>query len=274
VKKIITRTITGLIFISIVIGSVCWSVYSFMLVFLAITLLCLHEYYKMPKSDTIKPQMLTSILLGVYLFLSISLYAHKVIELPLVLLNIPLASAIFIVEMYRKTERPFTNIAYTLLGVYYIALPLSLLSFFYSPFLIRGEFRTQLLLGFFIITWISETVAYLTGSAFGKHRLFERISPKKSWEGFIGQLLSGLLTAFVLSLLFKDIVLIHWIFIALIIVVIGTFGDLAESLLKRSYHEKDSGTILPGHGGLLDRFDSILFTSPFVFVYIQLFIAG
>lgn len=273
-KKITLRTITGLIFITIVIGSICWSVYSFMLIFLIISILGMYEFYKLSSQENIKPQILHGLILGAYLFISISLFAHKIIDFKFVLLSIPLSAFIFIAELYRKTEHPFTNIAYTLLGVFYIALPLALLNFFYSPFQISGEFNTHILLGFFIITWFTDTFAYLIGSVIGKHRLFERISPKKSWEGFVAAMVSGLLAAFIISLIFKDLLFYQWVIISLIIVIIGTFGDLSESLFKRSINIKDSGTILPGHGGILDRFDSVFFSAPFVFIYIYFFIAN
>ncbi len=273
-KKLITRTITGLIFITIVIGSICWSVYSFMLVFLIIALLGINEFYKLALLKNVKPQFFNGLGLGAYLFLSFSLFAHNIIGLEFVILNLPLSVLVLIIELYRKSDQPFTNIAYTLLGVYYIAVPLALLNFLYSPFQMRGEFNTHILLGFFIITWLSDTAAYLVGSAIGKHKLFERISPGKTWEGIIGAVVFGILTAYVLSLIFKDLMFYQWAVISVIIVVIGTLGDLTESLLKRSVNVKDSGTILPGHGGILDRFDGVFFAAIFVFIYIYFFIAN
>lgn len=204
-KKIVTRTITGLIFIIIVIGSICWSMYSFMLVFLIISLLGINEFYKLSSLNNIKPQVFYGLFLGAYTFASISLYAHNILGFEFVLLILLFSFIIFIIELYRKAEHPFANIAHTLLGAFYIALPLALLNFLYSPFQIRGEFNTHLLLGFFIIIWTTDTVAYLVGSAIGKHKLFERISPGKTWEGSAGAFLSGILTAFILSLIFKDL---------------------------------------------------------------------
>jgi phosphatidate cytidylyltransferase len=125
-------------------------------------------------------------------------------------------------------------------------------------------------MGFFFILWANDSFAYLTGVSIGKHRLFERISPKKSWEGSIGGFVSGLLTAWVISIFFKEFDLINWIVIAAIIMIFGTFGDLVESLFKRSLKVKDSGNILPGHGGLLDRFDAVFLAAPAVFVYLIL----
>jgi len=274
VKKIVTRTITGLIFITIVVGSVCWSVYSFMLVFLAIALLGIYEFYGLSAHHKIKPQILSGLFLGACIFVSLSLFAHNDLEFKYVLLCLPLSAIIFIIELYRKKEHPFSNIAWTLLGVYYIAFPLALLNFFYYPFQAQEAFNPRILLGFFIITWSTDTVAYLVGSAFGKHKLFERISPGKTWEGYSGALIFGIIAAYILSLIFKDLLFYQWAVISLIIVVSGTFGDLAESLLKRSVHVKDSGTIMPGHGGILDRFDGVFFAAVFVYIYINIFITN
>jgi phosphatidate cytidylyltransferase len=268
VKNIITRTITGIIFIAIIWGSICLSVYTFMAVFLLISILGMIEFYNLATRDNVKPQLITGIISGSILFISTGLYAHGLISSKWVLFNILLAFAVFLIEMYRKSDHPFSNIAFTLLGIFYIALPLSLLNFFYSPFQFRGEFNTHFLIAFFVITWLVDTAAYLVGIVFGRHRLFERISPKKSWEGSIGGFLMGIITAWVISLIFKDIVFYQWAIISAIITVAGGFGDLVESMFKRSVNTKDTGSILPGHGGILDRFDCVFFSAPFVYIYI------
>ena len=119
--------------------------------------------------------------------------------------------------------------------------------------------------------WVNDSFAYLTGMTFGKHRLFERISPKKSWEGFIGGAVASVVAGYVFSLFETDLVWWQWLIFSLLVVVFGTFGDLMESLIKRSVGVKDSGRIIPGHGGLLDRFDSMLLAVPVIFLYLQLF---
>ncbi len=271
-KNIITRTATGIVFIAIIFGSICISVYTFLLVFLLISILGLTEFYKLAETETIKPQRLPGIIFGSILFISFALFAHALIDSKWIALNLFFAFLIFIIEMYRKKENPFGNIAYTLLGVFYIALPLAILNLYFSPFHFRGEFNTHILIGFFSITWLVDTAAYLSGMAFGRHRLFERLSPKKSWEGSIGGFLMGILSAWIISLIFKDLLFYHWAIIAIIITVAGGFGDLVESMFKRSVNIKDTGSILPGHGGILDRFDGVLFSAPLVYLYIYCFI--
>jgi len=123
---------------------------------------------------------------------------------------------------------------------------------------------------YFFMLWANDTFAYLTGMKFGKHKLFERISPKKTWEGSAGGLIFTMILAVVFSVYFKFLTLPEWLGLAGIIVVFGTYGDLAESMLKRSMDCKDSGKFLPGHGGILDRFDSVLLSAPFVFVYLRI----
>jgi phosphatidate cytidylyltransferase len=153
--------------------------------------------------------------------------------------------------------------------VIYVVVPFSLLVI--TGFTQSGlsNYNPTIILGFFFLLWTSDTGAYLVGISLGKHRLFPRISPKKSWEGFFGGLVFTLIVSWVISKYFTVISLTDWVIIALIIGIFGVLGDLIESLLKRSFDTKDSGNILPGHGGILDRFDSVIFSAPLVFLYFQ-----
>ena len=198
-----------------------------------------------------------------------ALVVTGMIQMKWLIINLPVLFCTFIYELYTKSERPFTNIAYTVFGVVYIVFPFALL--LVLPFLLSGftVYQPNLIFGYFLILWASDTGAYLTGMAFGKRKLFERISPKKSWEGSFGGALLSLVAAYLDSKLFTVFPTSHWFVIAFIIVVMGTLGDLVESLYKRSKNVKDSGTILPGHGGILDRFDSLLLASPFIFAYLK-----
>ncbi len=137
---------------------------------------------------------------------------------------------------------------------------------------LEGVFNGKILLGIFILIWASDSGAYVFGVTMGKNKLFERISPKKTWEGFIGGVVISQVAAFLLSRYFGDLGYLHWGIIAGIVAVFGTLGDLVESMIKRSVKIKDSGKILPGHGGILDRFDSLLFTIPVIFTYLYFFI--
>ena len=169
------------------------------------------------------------------------------------------------IPLYRKKQNPLHNWAYFILGQVFIALPFSLLNFI----LFVDNWKPLILLSVFVTIWVNDTGAYLTGVTLGKHRMFERISPKKSWEGFVGGALAAILSGYIFSLFIPQISLINWFLFSEIIVVFGTFGDLIESLMKRTLNVKDSGNVIPGHGGLLDRFDSMLLAAPAILIYLS-----
>ena len=145
-----------------------------------------------------------------------------------------------------------------------------MLNLFYNPRFLKPESSYELLLGYFIILWIYDSAAYLLGSRFGKHKLVSGISPNKSWEGLLGGFIFGLAASIGVSYFFNIYSLKDWFIIALILIITGTLGDLFESVIKRNLGVKDTGNILPGHGGILDRFDAVLFSAPFVYFYVYL----
>jgi phosphatidate cytidylyltransferase len=181
------------------------------------------------------------------------------------LLLVPL---MFICELYRKSTTPIANIGSTIMGMLYVAMPLSLLILI--PALLgtsSGGWNPWIVLFYIFIIWANDVFAYLFGITLGRHRLFERISPKKSWEGFFGGLIGAMAMGYVASLVL-DTEPVVWIGMALVAAIAGVFGDLVESLFKRSVDVKDSGNFIPGHGGWLDRFDALIFSAPFAFVYV------
>lgn len=231
----------------------------------------MQEFYKLANSGlSIKIQTKLGIFTGSMLFILSSLSSVGLIGTKFLSIIFLVIGLLFIAEMYRNKSNPFLNISMTLAGIFYIALPFSMLNFFYTPHFDFSNSNYEVLIGFFLILWVNDSLAYLVGSSIGKHRLFERISPKKSWEGSIGGFVFGLLTAWGISFVFKELELNNWLIIAAIIMIFGTFGDLVESLFKRSLNIKDSGSFLPGHGGLLDRFDAVFLAAPAVFVYLIL----
>jgi len=292
-SNLVKRTITGILIVFLIITGITFSSISFFFLFLLALAAGLYEFYSLSHMAKVRPQTYFGILIGILFFVLNFLYAIGFLNQKFFFVFIPLIILVFINELYKKHNRPFTNIAYTFLGLIYIAVPISLFNYFvFSP---NGELFTlsnpeekldavnfifqppesiiyspQILLGFFILFWANDTGAYLVGIPFGKHRLFKRISPKKSWEGFFGGAIIAFIASYLLSLFFNHIRLVDWLAITFIIVTIGTFGDLTESLFKRSIGVKDSGKLFPGHGGLLDRFDGILLSSPVVFTYLKL----
>jgi len=178
---------------------------------------------------------------------------------------------LLITELYEKQLDPISHAAYIVLGQVYIALPVSLLNgiAFSLPAENAAEYRSIFVLALFIFIWINDTGAYLIGVNFGKHRLLERISPKKSWEGFFGGMLFTLASSLVFAYFYPALAVGQWAGLALAVSLFATWGDLIESLIKRTLSIKDSGTAIPGHGGFLDRFDSLL-----IAVYAVLFFLG
>lgn len=266
-SNFLKRTITGAAFVIVLLGCTIFSYASFAMLFFIITLLGVWEFYTLAEKGANKPQKVLGTIAGGVLFVTNYLFASGTFLPKILIVNIPLLFLIFIVELYTKRDNPFRNIAFTVLGIVYVALPLSLLNYIV---LSNGVFHYQTMLGFYFMLWASDTGAYLFGSKMGKRKLFPRVSPGKTWEGSVGGAMCSLLVAFILARYYTHLVLADWVVIALILVIVGTLGDLVESLYKRSKNVKDSGTILPGHGGILDRFDSLLLSAPFVFCYLQL----
>ena len=267
-KDLTQRTITGLLFIIVVIASILFNEYSFGILFLFLTGLALIEFHNLIESKLdVQVGVWVPAAAGMVLFVSMFIFAAGWIDYRVFALYFIVLCIVFISELYRKKENPIMNWGIFTLGQAYIALPFSLLSVIAY---IQGSYNSILILAFFVIIWINDSGAYLVGVTFGKHRLFERISPKKSWEGFFGGLLFALGAAFLFSRYESILTLSQWFGFALIIVIFGTFGDLSESLLKRTLGVKDSGKIFPGHGGILDRFDSILFATIVISIYLQL----
>lgn len=291
-NSILTRALTGAIFVLLLVASILIGSITFYIIFSVILIISMLEFYNLSNFASANPQKWLGIFTGWLFFTANYFYASDFIQARYFLVFIPIIVLFFINELYLYHKRPFTSLAYSFLGIIYIAVPLSFLNYFvfrtninilnvddiasYDYIINQNIFNSQtiyytpyLLLGFFILIWIYDTFAYIVGIQIGKHRLFERISPKKSWEGAIG----GAIFTIGLSTLFPYFLPIlewyQWLILSVLIVIFSTYGDLIESLFKRSLNIKDSGKILPGHGGMLDRFDSVLIASPIVFIYLQ-----
>ncbi len=270
-KKLFTRALTGLVFVAVLVTAILIHPIAYFLLFGLITGFGMFEFYRLfGDSGPVKANRNLGILTGLFFYTITCLFASGLVSIITYLFIIPILSLIFINELYRKLENPFPNIGITLLGIIYVSVPFSLLILNgFTSFSLVG-YSAKLVLGFFFLQWASDTGAYLVGISIGKHPLFPRVSPKKSWEGFIGGVIITQVIAIVISLYFTVLSTFDWIVIATIISIFGVLGDLVESLLKRSVHVKDSGTLLPGHGGILDRFDSVIFSAPIVFLYLHL----
>lgn len=278
-NNFIQRAITGIIFVGVLIGCILGGPISFSLLFALITALTIHEFgviiSKQPDVEINKP---ICMLAGVFLFFGFAYLGVMPGQTEILIPYLFLIIYLLVSELYLKKKNPLNNWAYAMMSQIYIALSFAMLNVLaYHSIGNEGElsnyqvqYNPILPLSIFIFTWINDTGAYCTGMLFGKHRLFERISPKKSWEGSIGGGVFSIIAAIVMAHYFPFMPISIWIGLALTVVIFGTLGDLTESRLKRTIGIKDSGNILPGHGGMLDRFDSTLMAVPAAVVYLYI----
>ncbi len=271
--EFLKRTISGLIFVVTITGALVIGHVAFFIVFLGLMVATQYEFYKMTFKTHLRPQILLGLFIGIALFSWSFLYSLGKVEQITIFGFIPLLGGIFVVELYRNQHKPIQNIAVTLLGIIYIAVPLSLVNFIViNGSSTRISYSPNILLGLLFLIWSNDTGAYLLGVSMGKHKLFPRISPKKTWEGFVGGLLLTMIVSWVDAIIFPEVNLKHWFVIGFTTAIIGTFGDLVESMFKRSIGVKDSGKFLPSHGGFLDRFDAFLLVIPFIYAYLEVMI--
>ena len=264
---ILPRVLTATAGALIIVLSILYGQWSYFVVFLIIATLAQREFYRIVRSPGAKPLRTWGTLLGIFLMTGTFLSASKTINHEWFFAFVPLGMIIFIVKLFQKHEtKPFLGTSYTWLGIIYVALPFSMLH--YVAFA-RETYDFQLVLGCLLLHWAHDVGAYFVGVRFGRTKLFERLSPKKSWEGSAGGAFLTLLVVFVGSFWADSLKLWEWTVIGILVVVAGTLGDLVESQLKRSLAIKDSGHSIPGHGGFLDRFDGLLISTPFVAAFLH-----
>ena len=274
-KNFIIRTLSGAVMLIVLLGSILFSQWSFAALMAVIAIGGMWEFYRFAEKAGFSPMKVLGIFTGLMIFcinLALMLFFNKESDTTGTMLIIASLSALVmlvplmcICELYRKSATPIANIASSLMGALYVAMPMSLL--LVIPMLLGGgEWNPWIVLFYVFIIWANDVFAYLFGITLGRHRLFERISPKKSWEGFFGGLAGAVAMGYVAALVIEANP-IAWMGLALVAAISGVFGDLVESLMKRSVDVKDSGNIIPGHGGWLDRFDALILSAPFVFIY-------
>jgi phosphatidate cytidylyltransferase len=278
VTNLVRRTVTGAFIVIFVLGGLWLHPVTFFIVGAVMIGGTQHEYYIMVRGTGVRPQLITGIISGFILYFISTMIALGWLPVKGFLVLIPVISIVMFIELFRNVQRPFDSLAHTFFSILYTAVPFSMFPF--SAFNRTGlepllqmegiQFSPGILIGFFLLLWMNDTGAYLVGSLIGKHRLFERISPRKSWEGFFGGMILTLLVARLFSGWLGVADTTGWMIIAFIISVAGTLGDLLESMLKRSLGLKDSGTVMPGHGGFLDRFDSVVVAFPLVYLYLAI----
>jgi phosphatidate cytidylyltransferase len=221
----------------------------------------------------LKPQIYSSIFFAVILYSILFLFGQKLVNEKILMFSSLLLIVIPVIEIFRQKTNPVYNIAFTLTGILLFTIPFSFFNLILTPFANHPElYKPELLLGMMVIIWASDSGAYIFGSLLGKHKLAEKISPNKTWEGVIGGTIFSILISLLYFHFFDYFNSLQVMILATITIVAGTFGDLFESLIKRNFGVKDSGNLLPGHGGLYDRFDSLLAAAPVYYILIVTFL--
>ncbi len=281
IKTFTTRTLTAAVFVAVLLTCINLNYFSFSALFLVVSVWGLYEFYQLAEKLGAKPYKIIGLISGALIFcqaiISNSEYSIIIPHSKMIAICFVSLFTIFIVALFDNKPNTVLNLAYTISGVAYAVIPFTLLlsiscsdTSTTAPHF--SNYNAHYVLGIILLIWISDVGAYMVGSFIGKHKLFERISPGKTWEGTIGATVLTMGCSYIMSLWYPELAFIHWLSIAILVCVFGTIGDLVESMLKRQAGVKDSGKIMPGHGGILDRFDSLLFVSPFIYAYLELFV--
>ncbi|MBF6598314.1 MAG: phosphatidate cytidylyltransferase [Fermentimonas sp.] len=274
-KDIGTRAVAGTLYILFILLGVLGGRFSFVAIFGTILGISLFEFYRMMEKDTSHAiSKIFNIVMGVVIFFSVFLYLEEIslIALPisvLLYLLILISSAIFI-----KRQDILHGIIYSGFGQMYVTMPMSLLLFmsYFFPGEMGGVgYHYAPVLAIFVFIWVNDTAAYFFGSLLGKRKLMEHISPKKTVEGFVAGILFTVIASLVFARFYSEYSVVFWIGSAVVIAIFGTMGDLFESLIKRTSSVKDSGNLIPGHGGILDRIDSLLIAIPAIYLYFTIY---
>ncbi len=263
------RTLTGILFVIVLAGSIYYHPLSFASIFLLVVVAGIHEMRSLFSKVGIDIPLYATSIFGLSIYTFSFLIQFRVFNTSIFYFIIPIVCFLFVKELFRQHDKPIVNIASSIFTAIYISSPFALLSLLAFD---NGTYNFQLPLSVFILVWMNDTGAYLSGVTIGKHKFFERISPKKTWEGTIGGFILTIAVAFLLSQFWFELSVIQWLIFGAIISVMAVLGDLVESMFKRSIGIKDSGNILPGHGGILDRFDAVFFAIPMAVFYVELFV--
>lgn len=272
-NNLIKRTITGSLFVGISSALILINEWTFLAFALIASVWLTIEFIRIANNDKNKPNIGLTVANVVIIVVGSFLIIKYQLDKSLFFIILVPVFFLFIYELYANKETPIRNIALSIFSLLYIVVPivLSIILVIGSSLYYQSEsvgFQPTILMGILILIWVYDSMAYCIGVPLGKHRLFERVSPKKSWEGTIGGAILTLIAGYFIHLIFPILTKPDWIAITIVVVVFGSFGDLIESLFKRSLDMKDSGESLPGHGGMLDRLDSFIFTLPWVFIYL------
>lgn len=268
-RELLVRTVSGAVFVALIIACVFMSPWTFAVLSLAIIAIGTFEMYRISQMPN-NWQLVLGECLTICAFMLSGLVALGLVPLRFLLIEIPVFMSPFVLALFSKSVSAKSVLSFLYSSLIFLSLPLSLMLFMYDENLIGSMAGAPLLFFVFVLLWMNDVFAYLVGKTFGKHKLFPRISPGKTIEGSLGGLVFTVLAAVLIGRHVEWISIGQAMGMAAIAVIFGTLGDLCESMLKRQAGVKDSGKLIPGHGGILDRFDSVLFSVPFIFVYLLL----
>lgn len=269
-KNLLLRTATGILFVIILVLLTIWNPFSAGALFLIISVIAWFEFCKMFDKNELAPEFATGLIFGAGGYLVIFLAANSFIPDKFLAVLAPMFFLALIPALFRNAKNPAANAALTALGMIYVFAPFALANILVNIGDGETGFNPWYLIGILILIWVNDVFAYLGGLSLGRHKLFERLSPNKTWEGTITGIFFAVVASYPVSIYIQGLSLVHWAILAALVSVFGIFGDLFESMIKRSNNIKDSGSILPGHGGVLDRFDAFIFALPVATAYILL----
>ncbi|MGF1557936.1 MAG: phosphatidate cytidylyltransferase [Flavobacteriaceae bacterium] len=264
-KEILRRAITGAVYIFLLLSAIFLSSDAFDFLLMIFGLACLYEFKRMTGLRGYSIFLAYLILWWIFIYL-----LKQYDEIPInILMTVTISVDIMLlVYLFSKKEKIFNTLQKFITGLFYIGGGCIFLTMI--PYK-NDEFAKYLIMGIFILIWVNDSFAYLVGRSIGRTKLFPAVSPKKTWEGTIGGLIFTLITAYIMASYEPIVSKGQWVVLAAAIVVMGSLGDLVESKLKRAAGVKDSGAILPGHGGMLDRLDSLIFAAPFAYLILNIF---
>lgn len=277
-KTLRIRSVTAAVFVIVLVGCIYLSYYSFLALFFFVAIWALKEFYSLAEKMKAQPFKALGYVSGVLTFISIfsrQFPEDGMLGMQFIQNSIYLIPFILAIQfLFSSVQDPFTSFVYTFAGIFYCIIPFALLVqipvSFGDEFIPSFNYNYFKVLGIIFLIWANDTFAYLGGSLFGKNKMYEKVSPGKTWEGTIIGVILCVAVGLVLNLDHTFKYSYTWPLMALFVGVFGTIGDLIESLMKRKAGVKDSGSLMPGHGGILDRFDSLLFVSPFVYLMLKL----
>lgn len=269
-KNVIIRSLSGAVYVALVVLGVITTDWAFIIFSALFAFLGTREFLLMTKADGSKVNLCIDVI-GTTLLVASSAYVNLIHKSSSLYVMFAILIAYFllrlIIQLYNQKETPINSLAYSIFALMYIALPMLSMGAIYSQ-------SQSLLLLIFVMIWLNDTGAFLVGCTFGKRRLFERISPKKSWEGFLGGMAFSMLSGGAYYYFIDQTNgLAFYVVMGAIVSIFATFGDLVESMFKRSIGVKDSGNLIPGHGGILDRIDSLLFVLPATALLLYIYLA-